>query len=450
MSHRVQYPQGHTLLRNLRRSYPVVARGEGVYLYDEDGARWLDGSSGAFVASIGHGVSEVADAIHAQLAAVGYVNGTQFTSRVTEDLADRLCTSTPLGEPARAFFVASGSEAVEAAIKFARQIQVERGQGSRGRIIARVPSYHGNTLYALSASGRPHYKTLYGPMLADVLTISSPYPYRTPVEDYDRDGAAYHAAELRALIEREGADTIAAFIAEPVIGSSAGAAVPPAGYFAAMQAVCREHGILFIADEVLCGVGRTGTFWACDAVGAVPDIIVLGKGIAGGMAPLSAVVVRASLVQEMFDGSGGFMHAQTYMQMPSMTAAGIATLRWLDEHKLVENAATVGAYLGEQLRGLLDLPSVGSVQGIGLMWGIEFVADKATRAPFERRVKFAERLTSLLFDAGLIVWPNVGSADGTRGDLVMVGPPLCIRPHECDELVATLRETIAQFSPETT
>jgi hypothetical protein len=443
----VTYPDGHTLLRNLRRTYPVATGGQGVRLFDEDGRQWIDGSSGAFVASIGHGVREVADAIHQQLCAVGYVNGTQFTTRVTEELADRLCDGAPTG-PSRAFFVASGSEAVEAAIKLARQIQVERGQHTRGRIIARVPSYHGNTLYALSASARPHYKTFYGPMLADVVTVSSPYPYRSPVEDYQRDGAAFHAAELEQKILEVGADQIAAFIAEPVIGSSAGAAVPPAGYFQAIGDVCRRHGILFIADEVLVGVGRTGTFWASDLVDARPDIIVLGKGIAGGMAPLSAVVVRQSLVDEMFHGSGGFMHAQTYMQMPAMTAAGLATLRYIDEHGLVENARRVGEHLGAGLQSLQSLPTVGCVQGVGLVWGVEFVADKSSRAPFERDVKFCERLTSRLFDAGLIVWPNAGSADGKKGDLVMIGPPLVATTDDCDAIVRILGSVIAEFSQE--
>ncbi len=438
----VRYPDGNVLLRSLGRDYPVVAHGNGVYLYDSEGRRYLDGSSGAFVASVGHGNHDVAHAIYEQLSKVGYVNGKQFTSEPTETLATMLAQRAPAGLD-RSAFLCSGSEAVEAALKFARQLQVERGDHGRGRVIARAPSYHGNTLYALSVSGRPHYKTWYGPMMSDVITVSSPYPYRSPVEDYAQHGATWFAEELERTILDEGPETIAAFIAEPVIGSSAGAAVPPPGYFEAVTEICRRHGILTIADEVLCGVGRTGAFFTCSQVGFEPDLLVLGKGVGGGCAPLSVMMTRTAYVDEMRDGSGGFMHAQTYMQAPFVTAAGVATLRYIDEHRLVDNAADTGLYLIDQLeQRLLGLPYVGSVQGLGLLAGIEFVADKRTKEPRPRREKFAERLTEALFRAGLIVWPNTGQADGTRGDLIMIGPPLVIDRRQVDELVDTLEDVI--------
>lgn len=442
---RVTWPDGNVLLRNLHRSYPVVSHGHGVYLFDTDGRRWLDGSGGAFVASVGHGNREIADAIHAQLLRVGYVNGTHFTSQPTEELARRLCERMP-GERRRAFFLSSGSEAVEAAIKFARQLWFERGELQRTKVVARIPSYHGNTLYALSASGRQHYKTVYGPLLSSVLTVSSPYPYRSGLDNYERDGAAHYAAEFEALVLREGPETIGAFIAEPVIGSSAGAAVPPPGYFEAIGEVCRRHGILMIADEVLCGCGRTGTFYASEQLGLDPDILVMGKGISGGYAPLSCVLVRERHVNEMRAGSGGFMHAQTWMQAPCMTAAGIAVLDLFDRDDILANVrARSEQLLGALRERVLLLPHVGAVQGIGLLAGIELVADKDTRAPFARSEKLVERVLSVLFERGLVLWSNVGQADNKNGDLLMVAPPLTITGAEVDELVDLLVGGLTEF-----
>lgn len=441
---RVTYPEGHVLLRNLVRSFPVISHGEGVWLWDTDGKKYLDGSSGAFVAGLGHGVREVADAVHAQMLRVGYVNGTQFTSEPTEALARRLTADAPAGLD-RAFFLASGSEAVEAALKFARQLWVERGEQQRGRVVARIPSYHGNTLYALSISGRPHYKKYYGPMLSEVVTVSSPYPYRSPVDDYDMHGAQWFADELERKLQEVGPDTIGAFIAEPVIGSSAGAAVPPKGYFPAISEVCRKYGILLISDEILCGTARTGSFFASKLYDFEPDILVMGKAIGGGIVPASAVLVKTAHVDEMKRGTGYFMHAQTYMQMPTITAAGVATLDYIEKYKLVENARATGALLHEELRKqILPLPHVGSVQGVGLMAGVEFVADKATKAPFARSRKIVEKVVNTLFEKGLIVWPNVGQANGVDGDLVMLGPPLTIAPDEVHALVAMLRAGILE------
>ncbi len=443
----VRYPDGHVLLRNLARDMPVIARGDGIYLYDKAGKRYVDASSGALVVSVGHGNQEVADRIHAQLTQVGYVNGTHFTSDVTEELATRLAAlaaaEIPAAQLTRAAFLSSGSEVVEAAVKFVRQLWMERGQPARTKMLARVPSYHGNTLYALSMSGRPHYKKLYGPMLSEVVTTPSPYPYRSGLADYEKDGADHYAHLLEEVIQREGPGTIAAFIAEPVIGSSAGAAVPPPGYFARVSEICRRHGILTIADEILCGVGRVGSFFASKPTDFAPDLLVLGKGIGGGCAPLSVLMIRQEHLEEMRRGSGYFQHAQTYLQAPMMTAAGVAVLDYFERHDLVANARKVGAHLLARLRErLLPLPGVGSVQGLGLLAGIEFVADKATRAPFPRGQKIVEGLVAALFEAGVITWPNVGQANGTDGDLIMIGPPLVITESQADELVETLASVI--------
>ena len=447
MTNTIRYPDGNVLLRNLTRDMPVIARGDGIYLFDKAGKRYVDASSGALVVSVGHGNREVADRIHAQLCQVGYVNGTHFTSDVTEDLATRLVARATAEIPAakltRAAFLSSGSEVVEAAVKFVRQLWMERGQPRRTKMIARVPSYHGNTLYALSMSGRPHYKKLYGPMLSEVVTTSSPYPYRSGLADYDRDGAAHYGRLLEEVIEREGGDTIAAFIAEPVIGSSAGAAPPPPGYFARVREICDRHGILLVADEILCGTGRVGSFYACQRTGFAPDVLVLGKGIGGGCAPLSVLLVRQDHLDEMKRGSGYFQHAQTYLQAPMMTAAGVAVLDYFERHDLVARAARVGEHMLARLRErLLPLPGVGSIQGMGLLAGVEFVADKATRAPFPRAKKLVEGLIAALFAEGVIVWPNVGQANGTDGDLIMIGPPLVIDEAQVDDLVDTLARVI--------
>jgi adenosylmethionine-8-amino-7-oxononanoate aminotransferase len=443
----IRYPDGNVLLRNLAREMPVIARGDGIYLYDKSGKRYIDASSGALVVSVGHGNREVADRIHAQLCQVGYVNGTHFTSEATEELARRLVAYASAEIPAagltRAAFLSSGSEVVEAAVKFVRQLWMERGQPKRTKMLARVPSYHGNTLYALSMSGRPHYKKLYGPMLSEVVTTASPYPYRSGLADYDREGADHYGKLLEEVIEREGPETIAGFIAEPVIGSSAGAAVPPAGYFERVAAICKQHGILTIADEILCGTGRVGAFYASARTGFAPDLLVLGKGIGGGCAPLSALLVKEEHVEEMRRGSGYFQHAQTYLQAPMMTAAGVAVLDYFERHDLLARARRVGEHMLARLREkLLPLPGVGSVQGLGMLAGVEFVADKATRAPYPRGKKLVEGLIAALFAEGVITWPNVGQANGTDGDLIMIGPPLVIDEAQVDELVDTLARVI--------
>jgi adenosylmethionine-8-amino-7-oxononanoate aminotransferase len=276
----------------------------------------------------------------------------------------------------------------------------------------------------------------------------SPYPYRAPIADYERDGADHYAKLFAEVIAREGGGTIAAFIAEPVIGSSAGAAVPPPGYFERLREVCRRHGILMIADEVLCGAGRCGSFFASRPTGFTPDLLVLGKGLGGGMAPLSALLVSDEHLLEMKAGSGYFQHAQTYLQAPCMTAAGEAVLEEFERNDLVGNAARTGAYFQTQLREkLLSIPYVGSIQGLGLLAGVELVEDRATKAPFARAKKVIERLCAHLFGRGLIVWPNVGQANGVDGDLFMLGPPLVITTEQVDELVDALAAALRSFVP---
>lgn len=424
----------------------MIERGEGVYLFDADGKRYFDASGGALVVSVGHGNQEVVKRIAEQMSKVAYVNGTQFTSRAAEELAARLAKMSPDPGLNKSCFLGSGSEAMEAAAKFVRQLWVERNQPQRHKLIARMPSYHGNTLYALSHSGRPHYKKYYGPMLTEVVTVPAPYGYRSAVEDYEGKGGEYYANLLEEAIEREGPETIAAFIVEPIIGSSAGGATPPADYFERVQKICKKHGVLIIADEILCGSGRTGKFFASSHYGLKPDVLLLGKGVSSGYVALSAVMVRDEHLKEMKAGTGYFMHAQTYLQAPSQAIAGLATLEYMEKHKTVETGAKRGEFMHKLLKEeIATLPQVGCVAGKGLLAGVEFVADKKTKAPFPRSKKVAEAFTQHAFDQGLILWPNVGQADGVNGDLVMLGPPLTITEAEVKEMVALLKGAITSF-----
>ena len=450
MPHTIHYPQGNVLLRNLKKNYPVVTHGIGVHLFDQDGKKYFDGSGGALVATLGHGNEELARGVYEQLKKVAYANGMQFTSVAAEECAKILAKkAAPLGLN-KVTLLASGSEAVEAAIKFARQLWMDRGQPKKHKLITRTPGYHGNTLYALSASGRPHYKKVYGPLLSPVVTISAPYGYRCPIAqntaEYHAKGADYYARELEETIAREGADTISAFIFETVSGSSTGAWVPPHGYYQRVQEICKKNDILMIADEVMCGSGRTGKFFACEHYALKPDMVVLGKGLNAGLMPVSALIVKEQDVNTMKNTSGGFMHAQTYMLSPSMAATALTVLNFLDQHQVLEKSHEVSQHwLSELERHILPLKHVGSVQGIGHMAGVEFVQDKATKTPFPIAKKFAQNFVQHAQDHGLILWPNYGQADGVNGDLVILGPSLLMTHAEADECVDLLKRAIETF-----
>jgi len=441
----IRYPDGNVILRNLNRDFPIIDYGKGLYLFDTNGKKYIDASGGALVTSLGHGHPKMAQSIYEQLQKVAYVNGTQFTSQATEELAERLCEKSKKIGLDRASFLSSGSEAIEAAIKFVRQLWVERDKPERRKIIARVPSYHGNTLFALSISGRPHYKKYYGPYLneKEVCITSAPYSYRSEVENYESNGAKHYAKLLEELIEKEGAESIAAFIFEPIIGSSAAGAVPPEGYFDEVTKICKKNGILLIADEILCGSGRTGAFFACEHFNLNPDVLLLGKGISGGYVALSVLLTKDEYIREMKKNTGYFMHAQTYMQAPSMTAAGLAALKVFEEENLISNANQVGEYFHQKMKDrFLSHPSVGHIDGKGLLLGVEFVKDKKTKTPFTREDKWVENFTSKAFQNGLIVWPNVGHIDGKSGDLIVMGPPLNIKKSQIDEIVEAFEKIL--------
>lgn len=436
-----QYPDSHVFYRKLTRRFPLITHGEGCWLVDADGRRYLDGSGGAFVANLGHGVAEIGQAMATQAAKVAYLNGTAFTNEPVEALADALAELLP-GELDKFYFLGSGSEAVEAALKLARQYWVETGKPSKHKVIALFPAYHGNTLLALSASAREHYKTYFREWLVDIHRIPAPYSYRCECggradgpTGRRTDCPTCSGSALEAAILQLGADNVAAFIAEPVGGSSTGHSVPEPGYFRRIREICDRHQVLFIADEVLVGAGRTGTWSAIEQYGVAPDIMTFGKGITGGYAPLSVVAAPRRLLDPIAKGSGALLHAQTFSHHPVLAAAGLAAVRYLRTHGLVERCRRMGEVFHRKLAALRELPHVGDVRGRGLLAGIEFVADKGSRAPWPRKLKFAETFSEQALAAGLMTWANMGQADGTNGDLSCLAPPFVIEESEIDELV---------------
>lgn len=436
------HPHGNVLYRKLRQNFPCMMHGEGVYLFDEAGKRYLDASGGAIVANLGHGNKAVAAAIAQQAAeSVGYVSGMQFTHRAVEDLAAALCSVAPAGMN-KAFFLSGGSEATEAAMKLARQYWVAKGVDTKYKIISRMPSYHGNTLGAMGVSGRQAYRTLFQPLYIDHPKIAPPLCYRCPWGKTFPQCDYECASELELAIQREGAETVAAFIAEPVLGSTGAAMVPPREYYPRVLEICRKHDVLFIADEIMCGMGRTGEWFAIASYNVTPDIMLVGKGLTGGYVPLSGFVARGELIEAIYASGGDFMHAQTFAHHPVACAAGLATIRYLQEHKLIERCREMGFYLHEKLCALQAHSFVGEVRGKGLFAGLELVANKTTRVPFSRALKVTEKISAEALARGLIVWPNTGHVDGTNGDAILLAPPFIVSREEIDEIVALLEQAL--------
>jgi adenosylmethionine-8-amino-7-oxononanoate aminotransferase len=427
--------------RKLNRRYPHIVRGDGCYLYDQAGRRYLDAVGGAFVANLGHGVPALADAIAAQARNFAYLNGTAFTHTPVEEFATELAALCP-GDLDLVYPLGSGSEAVEAALKLARQYWVESGQPRKRKILSFVPGYHGNTLLALSASARAHYTTFFREWLVDVVRVPAPYAYRCACRGTAPLCPACSGDALEEAIVREDPATLAAFIGEPVGGSSTGATVPAPEFWRRVRDICDRHNVLFVADEVLSGAGRTGTWSALEPYGVVPDIMTLGKGIAAGTVPLSAVVAPRRIVEVLAQGSGSLLHAQTFSHHPVLCAAGLATLRYLREQKLVDRCARMGRILHQRLEALRALPLVGDVRGRGLLAGIEFVADPATREALPRSAAMAEAFTGAALEAGLVVWPNVGHADGINGDLAMLAPPFIVTEEQIEEIVSLFTQAL--------
>lgn len=432
------HPQGHVFYRKLNHGRPKIAHGQGIYLYDESGKRYLDGSGGPLVVNVGHGRTEIVQAMAEQAQAAAYIHAIMFTSEPLEQYSAELAKIVPIPD-ARFYYLSSGSEVVEGAIKLARQIQMARGETGRHLIISRTQSYHGMTLGALAVSGRPGLRAPYLPMLEDMPHIQPPYPYRDPVTGEEA------AARLEEAILAHGADKVAAFLAEPISGASLGAAVPPDDYWPCIAAICQRYGVLLIADEVLVGFGRTGRWWGINHWDVQPDILVTSKGAAGGYFPLGFIAARGDDVEQIRQTWGDFNHGGTFSHHAVGAAAGLATLRILQHEKLVENSAAMGQLLGAKLKSALgDHPNVGDIRGRGLFWGIEFVQDRASKEPFPKSRNLAWRIWERAFDLGLVVYYSQGCADGVNGDLIMAGPPLIINEAQIDELVAMLATAVQQ------
>jgi adenosylmethionine-8-amino-7-oxononanoate aminotransferase len=439
-----KYPQGHVFYRPLNADHLLIERGEGIYLYDSEGRRYLDGAGGALVANLGHGIAEIAEAISSQAAQIAYVHPTVFTSRGIEAYAAALSEITPLPNP-RFYFLCSGSEAVETAIKLARQIQIQRGELSRYLTIGRWGSYHGTTLGALSVTGKPKMRYPYQPMLMEAPHIPPPYCYRCPFGLTYPDCGLRCAETLEEEIQRVGPENIAAFIAEPVSGATLAAVVPPDEYWPRIREICDRHGVLLIADEVMSGMGRTGSWFAIEKWGVVPDILTMGKGTAGGYFPLSITAVRGEWVEALAAG-GDFNHGGTFSHHVVGASAGLAALNYLIKHELIEAVAQKGRLFEGKLRAALgDHPQIGDIRGSGLMWGLEFVADRETKAPYPAKAQISYKITAALREGGLLVYPGSGNVDGTAGDVIMLGPAYTIAETQLDDLVDLLAETLNRF-----
>ncbi len=439
-------PRGALFVRSFHNRFPRALRGEGVYLWDAAGQRYLDFSGSAAVNFIGHGVADVAEAIAEQARSLEFVHSSQFATGVGEEFAREVLEFAGPGFRGGAvYFTSGGSEAVETALKLARQYQVEIGQAARFQILSREQSYHGSTLGAMAVSGNRRRRQIYLEMLREFQRVSTPYCYRCR---YDcQDCAAGYAGEVERAIEGAGGHA-AAFILEPVSGATLGAAVPPDGYLARVAEICAARGVLLIADEVMTGFGRTGRNFAVEHWGVVPDILVLGKGIASGYAPLGAVVANARVVDAIAGGSGVFVHGFTYNAHPVALAAGRAVLRRIKASALVQAAGseeqqpTTGAMLARALRSLRDCRSVGDVRGIGLLWAMEFVADNNTKAPFASETGFASRVADAARRRGLLVYPMQGCVDGCAGDHVLIAPPAVITSEQIAWATAQLADAI--------
>ena len=431
-----KHPHGNVFYRSMSHARPKIAYGEGIYLFDESGKRYIDGSGGPLVVNVGHGRTEIVAAMAQQAQAAAYVHATMFTSEPLEQYAAELAEVVPL-PGARFYFLSSGSEVVEGAIKLARQIQMARGEQRRHIILSRWNSYHGMTLGALAVSGRPGLRSPYLDMLRDVPHIPTPYTYRRPMTGEELAG------RLEEAILAEGKENIAAFIAEPLSGASLGSSQPPDDYWPRIREICDRYGVLLISDEVLVGLGRTGKMWALDHWQTVPDILVTSKGTAAGYFPLGFIAAKGEDVEQIRVALGDFNHGGTFSHHAVGAAAGLATLRILLGEHLVENSAAMGRLMGEKLHAALgDHPNVGDIRGRGLFWGVELVRDRATKEPFPVKQGVVHHIQDRAFELGLVVYYSVGCADGVNGDVVMLGPPLIVNEAQVDEMVTLLVEAI--------
>ncbi len=430
--------------RSLTHDIPQADFATGATIVDTNGKTYLDASSGAAVSSLGHGNARVIAAIKAQLDRMAFAHNSFLTSEPAERLAEKLSIKAP-GGAWRVYYLSGGSEATEAALKLARQIQVERGEASRDMLLSRRFSYHGNTLGALSVSGRGSSLGLYGPILVpNVRRVAPCYAYRLREEGETLEEYGLRAAgTLEAEIEGLGQKRAISFIAETVSGATLGCVPPTPGYFKEIRRICDEHGVLMILDEVMCGMGRCGTLFACEQDGVVPDMITIAKGLGGGYQPIGALMVREELVEILEKGSGAFSHGHTYVAHATACAAGLAVQEVLEEERLVERVAQLAPVLRRRLIETFgEHPNVGDIRGRGFFQGIELVADRATKEPFPSEARLAARIKARAMENGLICYPFAGNVDGSRGDHVLLAPPFIISEAQIDELCDKLSRSI--------
>ncbi len=425
---------------------PVLDQARGVYMWDTEGKRYLDGSSGAMVCNIGHSNETVLDAMRRQMERSTFGYRLHFETEASEALAAKTAELTPEGLD-KVFFVSGGSEAVESAMKLARQYAVATGTDSRWKVISRAPSYHGCTLGALAVTSYTPLTRAFAPMMQAMPKIPAPRAYLDGLDPQEEATGHHYADMLEAKILKEGAESVLAFIVEPVGGASTGALVPPAGYMERVREICTRYGVLLILDEVMTGAGRTGRFLAGDHWGITPDIIVMSKGYAAGYVPLGAMVAHRRLVEPVLD-DGGFQHGFTYAGNPLACAAGVAVLSEIERLNLCHNAEVLGMGLKARLKGLMDrYPIIGDVRGMGLLLAFEFMADRRTKAPLPKDLRAFDRFVQIAYDNGLIVYSR-RSRDGTEGDHILVCPPLIVTETHLDEITHMLDLSLRQFTEE--
>ncbi len=428
----------HVFHRHTKLVLREAVRGDGPYVIDSDGNRYLDASGGAAVSCLGHDHPEVIAAIKAQLDAIPYAHSAFFTTRVLEDLADFLCQRSPGLD--RVYLVSGGSEAVEAGLKLARQVFLERGEPQRRHFIARRQSYHGNTLGALAVGGNQWRRQQFEPLLIKTHHVAPCYAYRDRrPEETQADYGLRVADELEQKLIELGPETVIAFIAEPVVGATAGALAPVPGYFKRIRQICDEYGVLLILDEIMCGMGRTGTLFACEQEAIQPDMITIAKGLGAGYQPIGALMVSKQIYQAIADGSGFFQHGHTYMGHPTACAAALAVQQVIERDNLLDNVRHRGARLREALGARFgDHPHVGDIRGRGLFIGLELVSERGTKIPFDADLQIHQHVKREAMQAGLMCYPMGGTIDGRVGNHILLAPPYIIDDGHVEEIVDKL------------
>lgn len=427
--------------------YPTAIYGKGIYIYDDENKQYIDGSSGAVTASIGHAVPEIIEAMMLQAQKVSFVYRSQFTTEEAEKLAEKLSQIDFIKEGHySSFFVNSGSEATETAMKIAIQHWQEQGKPTKNRIISRWTSYHGITMGSLSMSGHSERRRRFVSLLDDSPTIQAPYCYRCPFNLSHPSCQLKCANELEVAIQRIGADHIAAFIAEPIIGAAGAVIFPPDGYYERIKEICDTYQILFIADEVMTGIGRTGKMLAMEHWKVLPDIITLGKGMSAGYTPIAATLASEKVLRPIRKGSNLIMSGHTYSANPQSAAVSLAVLEYIEKHNLVEKAAEDGVYLLSKLQTLAkNYQLIGDVRGKGMMVGVEFVSNYFSKLPFTKDIDLTNTVVSKARDKGLLIYPAAAGIEGGDGDAVIIAPPLTINKSEIDRLVEIFDETLNEI-----